>query len=40
MRIDGSTLRRNPSDQFETEGFPGIFFLGAAPPTTAGSTLG
>jgi hypothetical protein len=39
MSIDGSTLRRNPSDGFETAGFPGIFFLGAAPPTVNGSTL-
>ena len=33
MRIEGSTLRRNPSDGFETEGLPGIFFLGASRPT-------
>jgi hypothetical protein len=39
MSADGSTLRRNPSDGFETAGFPGIFFLGAAPPTVTGSTL-
>ncbi|MEH0937253.1 hypothetical protein [Micromonospora psammae] len=39
MRIESSTLRRNPSDGFETQGFPGIFFLGARPPTVTGSTL-
>ncbi|MGW3889088.1 hypothetical protein ACWD69_10390 [Micromonospora chokoriensis] len=33
MRIEGSTLRRNPSGKFETRGFPGIFFLGARNPT-------
>jgi hypothetical protein len=35
MMIDHSTLRRNPSDGFET--YPGIFFLGARPPTIIGS---
>ncbi len=39
MSIEGSTLRRNPSDGFETEGFPGIFFLGASPPAVTSSTL-
>ena len=39
MAIDGSTLRRNPSDQFETAGFPGIFFLGASDPAVTGSTM-
>ncbi|MCZ7377442.1 hypothetical protein [Micromonospora sp. WMMC250] len=39
MRIEGSTLRRNPSAQFETRGFPGIFFLGAKNPTVTGSKL-
>ncbi|QLQ40259.2 hypothetical protein H1D33_08290 [Micromonospora robiginosa] len=33
MTISGSTLRRNPSKGFETKGFPGIFFLGARPPS-------
>jgi len=37
MRIDRSTLRRNKSDGFETSGFPGIFFLGARPPTVIGT---
>jgi len=39
MTIDGSTLLRNPSAQFETRGLPGIFFLGAATPTITNSTL-
>jgi len=39
MTIDGSTLRRNPSDGFETSGFPGIFFLGAHDPMVTASTL-
>jgi len=30
MSIESSTLRRNPSDGFETRGYPGIFFLGAS----------
>ncbi|MBF5032399.1 hypothetical protein IRY44_21830 [Micromonospora sp. ANENR4] len=29
LKIDSSTLRRNPSRGFETRGHPGIFFLGA-----------
>ena len=37
MRIEGSVLQRNPSDQFEN--FPGIFFLGASDPTVVDSTL-
>jgi hypothetical protein len=39
MRIEGSTLRHNPSDGFETHGYPGIFFQGAHNPTVTGSTL-
>jgi hypothetical protein len=39
MRIEHSTLRRNPSAGFETRGFPGIFFLGARNPTVVDSTL-
>ncbi|MER7455508.1 hypothetical protein [Micromonospora sp. NPDC126480] len=39
LRIENSTLRRNPSRGFETRGFPGIFFLGARPPTVSGSRL-
>ena len=32
LRIRNSTLRDNPSDGFETAGFPGIFFLGSGRP--------
>jgi hypothetical protein len=39
MTIEGSTLRRNPSDGFETDGYPGIFFLGASDPAVADSTV-
>lgn len=39
MTIERSTLRRNPSDGFETAGLPGIFFLGARRPTVTNSTL-
>ncbi|SBT63223.1 hypothetical protein GA0070622_0167 [Micromonospora sediminicola] len=39
MTIEGSTLRKNPSRGFETKGFPGIFFLGARPPTVTSSRL-
>ncbi|NES26138.1 hypothetical protein GCE86_26945 [Micromonospora terminaliae] len=39
MKIEASTLRRNPSKGFETKGYPGIFFLGARPPTVTGSRL-
>ncbi|WP_410810794.1 hypothetical protein [Micromonospora sp. 067-2] len=39
MTIEKSTLRRNPSGKFETQGFPGIFFLGARNPTVTGSKL-
>jgi hypothetical protein len=39
MSIENSTLRHNPSDTFETAGYPGIFFLGAHNPTVVNSTL-
>jgi hypothetical protein len=39
MSIEMSTLRRNPSDGFETNGFPGIVFLGARDPSVSSSTL-
>lgn len=39
MTIEDSTLRRNPSAGFETDGYPGIFFLGAKKPTVTRSTL-
>jgi hypothetical protein len=37
MTIDKSILRRNHSGQFETPGYPGIFFLGAGSPTMTSS---
>jgi hypothetical protein len=40
MSIDRSTLRRNPSDGFETQGFPGIFFKSdGRRPAVTNSTL-
>jgi hypothetical protein len=39
MSISESVLRRNPSDGFETNGYPGIFFLGARDPSVSGSVL-
>lgn len=39
LHVESSTLRRNPSDGFETPGHPGIFFLGAGDPAVAGSTI-
>jgi hypothetical protein len=39
MTISGSSLRHNVSDGFETQGLPGIFFLGAAKPAIRNSTL-
>ncbi|MBB4966616.1 hypothetical protein [Saccharothrix violaceirubra] len=39
LSVEGSTLNRNTSKGFETEGFPGIFFLGAAEPKVANSTI-
>jgi hypothetical protein len=39
MRIESSTLRGNPSGGFETQGLPGIFFLGASRPAITGSKL-
>ncbi|MEV7329715.1 hypothetical protein [Micromonospora sp. NPDC093244] len=39
MKIENSTVRRNPSGTFETAGYPGIFFLGARNPTVTGSKL-
>jgi hypothetical protein len=39
MSIEASTLRKNKSDQFETAGFKGIFFLGAHNPTVRNSSL-
>jgi hypothetical protein len=39
LRIEDSTLRRNPSDGFETQGFPGIFYLGNGPIQVLNSTI-
>jgi hypothetical protein len=39
LSIESSTLRDNPSDGFETAGFPGIFFLGSGSPAVEASTL-
>jgi hypothetical protein len=39
LRINTSTLQRNPSRGFETAGFPGIFYLGSGPPQVINSTL-
>lgn len=39
LLIEGSTLRRNPSAGFGTEGYRGIFFLGSGSPEVSGSTL-
>lgn len=39
LRIEDSTLRRNPSDGFETKGFPGIFYLGYGPIQVVNSTF-
>jgi hypothetical protein len=39
MRIRHSTLERNPSRGFETQGLPGIFFLGARRPAVTDSVL-
>ena len=37
LRIEDSTLRRNPSDRFET--YPGIFYLGSGNPVFLRSTI-
>jgi hypothetical protein len=39
MRIESSTLRRNPNDGFQTAGYPGIFFLGSGSPVVVNSTI-
>ena len=39
MSITDSTLEDNPNAGFHTAGLPGIFFLGAHPPTITGSVL-
>ena len=37
--IRDSTLRRNPSDGFETDGYPGIFYRSDGPPRVTDSTI-
>jgi hypothetical protein len=39
LSIDHSKLLQNVNDGFHTAGLPGIFFLGARPPTITNSTL-
>jgi hypothetical protein len=39
MTIDRSTLVHNPSQGFETAGYPGIFVLASGPPVVTASTL-
>lgn len=39
MTIDRSTLVQNPSQGFETPGYPGIFVLASGPPVVTASTL-
>lgn len=39
MAVESSTFRRNPSAGFETPGYKGIFFLGAADPAVTASTI-
>lgn len=40
MRIDGSTLRRNPNDYFRQPSIPpGIFFFGSGAPVVTNSTI-
>ena len=37
--IEDSTLKSNPSDGFETDGYPGIFYLGDGDPQVSNSTI-
>ncbi|WP_428565484.1 MAG: hypothetical protein ACP59X_04465 [Solidesulfovibrio sp. DCME] len=39
LRIEASQLRANPSQGFETAGYPGIFYLGDGPPVVIGSVI-
>ena len=39
LSIDRSALRHNPSQGFETAGYPGVFYLGSGPPLVTASTL-
>jgi hypothetical protein len=40
LTIEDSTLPDDPSDGFETAGFPGIFYIGQGRPVVTSSTLG
>nr|WP_228561899.1 hypothetical protein [Catenulispora rubra] len=39
LTIRDSTLTANINDKFSTDGYPGVFFLGAGKPAVSGSTL-
>lgn len=39
LKIKDSYLARNPSEGFETAGYPGIFYLGDGPPQVTNSTI-
>ena len=39
LRIEDSTLRRNPNAGFFTAGYPGIFYLGNGNPVVVNSTI-
>jgi hypothetical protein len=39
LRIEDSTLHDNPSEGFQTAGYPGIFFHSSGSPIVAGSSL-
>ena len=39
LTIRDSTLTANINDKFSTDGYPGVFFLGAGHPAVSGSTL-
>jgi hypothetical protein len=39
MRIEDSTLRRNPNAGFFTAGYPGIFYLGSGNPVVVNSAI-
>ncbi|MGB5987869.1 MAG: hypothetical protein WBG37_21365, partial [Desulfobacterales bacterium] len=39
LRITNSLLSQNPSDGFETPGYPGIFYLGSGDPIVTDSTI-
>ena len=39
LLIEDSVLRQNPSDRFETQGYPGIFVLASGPPIVINSII-